>query len=367
MNKALAAAPLLLTLLIVSCSSDLDRRYLGASLNQKLELPPDLIAGEVESNFELPSTITGDGDPVRGNAPVLARVESLQLESNGDMYWLSVEQPVDDLYRLVKDFWFQEGFRLAVDEPVLGIMQTEWVYKEEGGEHKPDNWFLALFDSDDLSATQDQFRTRIERGSGDRNRIYIAHRGTEFNYVLDTGKQSDNPFRDDDANLAWNFRQPEPELEVEMLSRLMLYLGLQQAGVDEQIANARLYQPRAFMELDTDENSPYLLVRNPYQIAWNRILHQLERMNFEIVSKEFKSGLLGEGVIVINAQVRENRESGGFFSFEPGEEIRERKIVLVFMEENHELTRVEIETADGDYDTSPEGAEFLGLLHRRIR
>jgi len=367
MKRALIAAPLLFAALTVSCSSGLDQRYLNASLEERLELPPDLVETAADSNFDLPNTITGDAEPQRGKIPVLARVDSLKLESSGNMYWLSVDQPVEDLYQAIKDFWLSEGIRLTVDEPAIGIMQTEWIYKEVGGEHKPDNWFLALFDSDDLSAIQDQFRTRIERGPGNSNRIYIAHRGAEYKHVLGSGGESKGPTEGPAQDNEWHFRQPEPELEIEMLSRLMLYLGLQQADVDEQVAHARLYAPLAVMHLDSEKNSPYLIIKNPYQIAWNRVIHQLDRMNFEILSQEFKSGLSGEGVIFVKTLIRKEPDKNGFFGFLEGEETRERKLTLVLSEESHELTRVDIETADGDFDTSPEGTEFLSLLYRRIR
>ena len=68
----------------------------------------------------------------RNKVPVLARVESLQLQGSPDFYWLSVDEPVENLYQQVKNFWAFEGFGLIVDEPVIGIMETEWVYKEEG-------------------------------------------------------------------------------------------------------------------------------------------------------------------------------------------------------------------------------------------
>ena len=44
----------LLVGLLVACQSDLDRRYLDASLGKPLELPPDLIEPEAEAAFELP-------------------------------------------------------------------------------------------------------------------------------------------------------------------------------------------------------------------------------------------------------------------------------------------------------------------------
>ena len=357
----------LLAALIAGCSSDLDRRYLDASLGERLELPPDLIQADSDSNFELPSTISADGNATPGQRPVLARVESLQLQGSRDLYWLEVEQPVGDLYRMIKSFWASEGYRLIVDEPAIGIMQTEWIYKEEGGDRKPDNWFLALFSTADLSATQDQFRTRIERGPDGVNRIYITHRGTQYQHVLDAKSRDRALGPVEDLDDEWQFRQPEPELEVEMLSRLMLYLGLQQADVEQQVASAGLYQPRAFIEVDSEENSPYLILKDPYHLAWNRVLHQLEQLNFEIESQEFESGFLGEGVLNVKALVREEAAEGGFFSFVSTPETRERKIVLVLKQESHDVTRVNIETAKGEFDSSPEGAEFLRLLYRRLR
>ena len=360
-------APMLLAILIGGCSSGMDRRYLDASLGERLELPPNLIESESESSFDLPDTINADGNTGRGQRPVLARVDSVKLQSSGDLYWLDVEEPVGDLYRLVKSFWASEGYQLVVDEPAIGVMQTEWIYKEEGAERKPDNWFMALFSSSDLSATQDQFRTRIERGEDGTNRIYITHRGTEYQHVLDSKAQDRAQTAGEEPESDWHFRESSPELEVEMLSRLMIYLGVKQADVDQQVSDARLFEPRAFMEMDGEENSPYLLIKDPYQIAWNRVLHYLEQMNFEIESQEFKSGFSGEGVIYIKTLVKENPDEGGLFSFSSAPETTERQLILVLSEESHDLTRVNIENDKGDPDTTPAGAELLRLLYRRIK
>ncbi|MGD8348230.1 MAG: outer membrane protein assembly factor BamC, partial [Gammaproteobacteria bacterium] len=275
--------------------------------------------------------------------------------------------PVSNLYRLVKSFWASEGYQLVVDEPAIGIMQTEWIYKEEGAERKPDNWFAALFGSSDLSATQDQFRTRIERGADGNNRIYITHRGTEYQHVLDSKVQDRAQGAGEEPESDWHVRESDPELEVEMLSRLMIYLGMKQADVDRQVADAGLFEPRAFMQMDSDENSPYLLIKDPYQIAWNRVLHYLEQMNFEVESQEFKSGFSGEGVIFIKTLVKENPDEGGFFSFKSTPETSERRLILVLSEESHDSTRVNIENDKGDPDTTPAGAELLRLLYRRIK
>lgn len=361
-----AGSFLLLAALLVACSTSEDKRYLDASLGSNLELPPDLSEFKEDSRFELPAGISGAESTAKGKVPVLARVDSLRLEGSGDLYWLSVEEPVDNLYQLIKNFWFSEGYRLMTDEPVIGIMQTEWVLTEQGPSDASNSWFKSLFVGENLAASQDQYRTRVELDQTENvSRIYIAHRGTERGYYVTLGDAQKKDFDDDNQ---WHFRQPEPELEVEMLSRLMIFLGLQEAEVEQQVADAKLFKPRAFQRMDSAEQSPYLIVKDPYQIAWNRVYHQLERMNFEIEKAEFESGLLGEGAITVIAQVTESQEEKGLFSFfsNSGETV-EKEIVLVLTEVTHELTRVMIQTRARDVDTSPAGAAFLDLLYKKIR
>ncbi|MBT8433888.1 MAG: outer membrane protein assembly factor BamC [Gammaproteobacteria bacterium] len=360
------ASILLPVALLVACNSGADRRYLDASMDRSLELPPDLSEFDEESKFELPAGISGAESSAKNKVPVLARVNSLRLEGSGDLYWLRVEEPIDNLYQLVKSFWYSEGYRLMVDEPVIGIMQTEWVITEQGPNDASNSWFKSLFVGENLSASQDQYRTRIELDqAGNASRIYIAHRGTELGYEVELGEGLKRIDNDDNQ---WRFRQPEPELEVEMLSRLMIFLGLKKAEVEQQVANVKLFRPRAFQRIDADQQSPYLIVKDPYQIAWNRVYHQLERMNFEIENSEFKRGLLGEGAITVKVPVTESKEGKGLFSFfSKSSETVEKKIVVVLAEVTHELTRVMIETRAGNADTSPAGAAFLDLLYKKIR
>ena len=215
-------ALLLIVALLVACESSLDRRYLDTTLGKPLELPPDLSSFDSASSFDLPESIQGEDPQVRDKVPVLARVDSLQLNGEGDVYWLSVDEPPEDLYQKIKNFWAFEGYGLVMDEPVIGIMQTEWIYKEEGASLKEAVWYERLFATEDLSGTQDQFRTRIERDESEgRSRVYITHRGTEYVHEIRLGdKQSAGTVND------WGFRPFEPELEVEMLSRLMGYTSV---------------------------------------------------------------------------------------------------------------------------------------------
>jgi outer membrane protein assembly factor BamC len=352
---------LVLTALAVACSPGLDRRYLDAELNKPLDMPPDLSRSDSGSDFELPASFSGSGTK-QGGIPVLPEVESVQLQGTTGFYWLSADIPVEELYRQAKNFWASEGYGLVVDEPAIGVMQTEWIYTEEGTSRETDSWWKNLFASEDLSATQDQFRTRIERGESGHNRIYITHRGTEYVHEIRLGNRADEQAAPSD----WQYRRSDPELEVEMLSRLMIYLGLQRDAVDAQLAKVKLFKPRASLELDAEEKSPYLLVRDPYQIAWNRVRHALEVLNFEILVAEYKE-FSGEGVFIVKARVVEGGQDTGIFSLGASEEVKSRKFTLVLSEESHDVTRLIIEDQKGNFDTTPAGAEFVSLLFEQIK
>ena len=121
MQRLRFLALLILALTLIACeASNTGQRYLDVSLGQPLEVPPDLANFEEKSNFDLPGSNVTAGDKV----PVLAKVDSLQLQGSLEFYWLSVEEPVENLYQQVKNFWALEGYGLIVDEPVIGIMQT---------------------------------------------------------------------------------------------------------------------------------------------------------------------------------------------------------------------------------------------------
>ena len=360
-RRFVVALPLVL---LAACNTGVS--YQDSTLGPSLELPPDLAGSQAESKFELPAAFSGDDETeARDKIPVLAKVESIQLEGNGDMYWLRVDEPVENLYQLVKNFWAAEGYRLDMDEPIIGIMQTEWIYQDEGAEEKSASWLEGLFTEEDYSASQDQYTVRIERDDiSNLNRIYIAHRGTEYNYVLTT---DGGPHDDERSDTEWTFRQPEPELEIQMLSRLMVYLGLHEEEAARQGANVKLFKPRAVMDVDIDEGSPFLILFDPYQVAWNRVFHQLERMNFTIVSFDFKSQLSEEGVISIEADTLEMIEETGLFSLQTEAKEGTIKFTLVFEEETNQSTRMILENEKGEYDTSPAGTEFIKLLYQRIK
>ena len=359
---------------LAACSgSSSDLTYLNSRVFPDLEVPPDLTIEEADSNFRLPAVFSGDGKGSGNSVPVLANVDSIKLEGHADFYWLSVDEPVGNLYQLVKDFWASEGFTLAMDEPVIGIMKTDWDFSEEGKGNEDKGFFARLFSSDDLSPSQDQFKTRIARGPEKAtSEIYISHRGTEYKHVMSNqqGQQYARvhltDFEEEDD---WTFRASEPELEVEMLSRLMIYLGLRKVEVDGKFSNIKLFSPRATIHTNFSGNDTadeiYILVKDVYKRTWYRTLHQLDRLNFKIISADISSGISKKGVIRVETDIEV--ENTGIFSIFFDKEIVKKQVELVFSEETHEITRIDMEASTGETEFSPEEEGFLTLLYQYLK
>lgn len=349
---------------LTACSSGPDLKYLDTRTTVNLEVPPDLTQAALNDKFEIPSNFSSSLSETVNKIPVLAQVESIKLEGTADFYWLAIDGRIENLYKTIKNFWASEGFALDIDEPVIGIMQTQWIIKEEGATTKEKGFLAKLFASDDLSASQDQYRTRIARDSDtDATRIYISHRGTQYKHRLQTRQT------EDDDPSKWAFRAPEPELEIEMLSRLMVYLGLEQTVVDQQVAGVKMFQPRVSIHTDNSENETFLLVRAVQQQTWNRLLHELDRLDIEVVNANPSSGLSGNGVVLVKTVYETLEESEGLLSIFSSSEpmLVQKEVVLVVSEESHELTRISLETPDGEVEESAEGLEFLTMLFEHIR
>lgn len=348
--------------ILTACHSNTDYEYLNSRVIPNLEVPPDLTQVTPSDKFEIPPNFSSAIDETLNSIPVLAQVDSIRLEGSADFYWLSVDTPVENLYQTIKNFWASEGFALVVDEPVIGIMQTEWLFKREGGVDKDKNFLVRLFEPRDLSASQDQFRTRLARDSNtDTVRVYIAHRSMQYKHQVNNRK-NEVPVSND-----WSFSAPEPELEIEMLSRLMVYLGLEQTVVESQLEKAKLFAPRA--SIHHAENETVIWVTAVQQQTWNRLMHELDRLGIEVVRADPVSGLSGDGIVVVNKayEIPEKTDDlTATLSSERTERLK-RDFVLIVSEDSPESTRISLQLSDGRVDTSQEGLALLNILYTHIR
>jgi len=213
--------------------------YKSASKGPSLDVPPNLTQLSRDNRYQIPggpvtasSFDTGKGAQALPTAAVA--LGDVRIERAGNQRWLVVKRPVDKIWDTVRDFWQENGFLLTLDQSDLGIMETDWA--ENRAKLPQDairNTLGKIFDSLYSTGERDRFRTRVERVAGG-SEVFITHRGAEEFF---TGQARDIP--------AWRIRPNDPQLEGEMLVRLMAKLGIKEEVARTQVANAPAAPARA--------------------------------------------------------------------------------------------------------------------------
>jgi outer membrane protein assembly factor BamC len=136
-----------------------------------------------------------------------------------------------------------------------------------------------VFDSLFSTGERDRFRTRVERAASGGSEVYISHRGLAEVY---TNAQKDA--------VVWQSRPTDPQLEAEMLARLMTSLA--PVRVEEAklaIATATLPQSRA--RILGDRPASTLQVDDSFDRAWRRVGLALDRSGFTVEDRDRAQGL----------------------------------------------------------------------------
>src|SRR5450830_450626 len=278
--------------------------YKGAGRSKPLEVPPDLTASPASDAYSIPgSTSYSTYSQVQeGQEPavekVLASPEGVRLEKAGAQRWLVVNAPAEKVWPVIREFWTDMGFAVRVENPQLGVMETEWIdseaiKKDESGNlgDKFDKWL------DKLSGFADKkkFRTRLDRGNDvNTTEIYMTHRSVSG--APDDGKnrvqtqlgEIDTGYRPG-AKTATEADARDAELDDELLRRLMVKLGVEEQKSKSIIAQAVTLK-RAEVVKEAD-GSATLVVNDPFDRAWRRVGLALDRIGFVVEDKDRSNGL----------------------------------------------------------------------------
>ncbi len=263
-----------------------------------LEVPPDLtqlardnraqVQGGVVSASSLQS-----GSGTKSNAAANAVAAStVALNSSGDLNlhrnagsrWLTSSLTPEQLWPQLRAFWVDSGFEIAKEETEVGLMQTSW---HENRAKLPQDFVRAaigkVFDSLYSTGERDMYRTRVER-VGNGTEIYISHRGMQEVYSTQQKDQT-----------TWTGRPSDPQLEAEMLSRLMLKLGAKEEAAKAAltaaapVAGSKTVAPARSRALSEVPNS--LQVNEDFERAWRRVGQSLDRHGFTVEDRDRKQGL----------------------------------------------------------------------------
>lgn len=321
-STAVRAACVLAALQLAGCTSTegllsgdkIDYRSASkAGKANGLEVPPDLTQLSRDSRYQqsggtVSASTFQSAAPAPAAAPLSAvapdAANGLQLARAGEERWLVTTLTPEQIWPQLEAFWRERGFALAVDQPEVGVMETEWA---ENRAKLPQDVLRRtlgrVIDSLYDTGLRDRFRTRVER-TPTGTEVYVTHRGMAEVY--------NTQMKD---TTMWQPRPSDPQLEIEMLQRIMAALGAKEEQVQASTAaiasppppRARIVEGQAAATLRLDDG---------FDRAWRRVGLALDRSGFTVEDRDRAKGVYF--VRYVEPEIQGKGEPGFFgklFSF----------------------------------------------------
>ncbi len=376
--RILAAA--LALALLGACSTLFDSKtdYKKAGKAAPLEVPPDLTAPTSDGRYQVPADGRGTAtlsdyqagraqQPGPGGASLLPVIAGMRIERAGNERWLVVNEPPERLWPRVKAFWQDNGFAIELELPEAGVLETDWV---ENRPKVPESWLRrmlgSLVEGERVSAEFHKYRTRLERAPDGGTEVYISQRAVAEEYVDRDASAEPRPSEGPVKSL-WQARPPDPELEIEFLSRLMAHIGAPQGQAKAQVAGAP--QQRAMLS-KTIDGAQLLELTEPFDRAWRRVGLALDRIGFTVEDRDRQKGVYFVRYADPEGGSAANKDPGllgrlAFWRDEKPKVTAEQYRVSVTAADRS--SRVQVLDKDGATENSPTAGRILALLLEQLK
>ena len=376
LKPAGAVAAVAAGLVLAACSSvEIPTKkidYKSTTKLPNLEIPPDLARPGSDERFSVPDSGAGKGTATysdynkdRAGRPqaasaqvVLPNVENVRIDRAGTQRWLVVPGTPEQLWPTVKEFWQQTGFVVNVETPEAGIMETDW---SENRAKIPETGIRGVIgralDSLYSTSERDKYRTRLERGTQPgTTEIYISHRGMEEVYITP-----------DQNQLRWQPRPPDPDLEAEMLRRLMVRFGVDDERAKTRVASAKL-EPQAKLNKGGTAGS-MLTLNDQFDRAWRRVGLALDRVGFTVEDRDRSKGIYFVRYIDPDADIKTTKESGWLskLKFWGNTKIQSKEQYRILVQGDGSGAEVRVLDKDGTREQSDTANRILTLLYDQLK
>jgi len=368
---ALACASTLVCLMSGCSSLEEDKiNYKSASKPlPTLEVPPDLTQIKRDSRYQI-SGATSALAMASGSIPARSSTDAqtatnqagnARIERVGNQRILKVDIKADAAWEPLREFWKENGFTLNLDQPELGIMETDWA--ENRGKLPQD--FIRksigkIFDSLYSTGERDKYRTRVERTDKGLE-ITVTHRGMMEVY---TGPLN--------STTTWTARPADTELEIEFLRRMMLKFGGQTvarntANVQTAMATSTSTAPglASDVKLTKIGTQPAIEVQDGFDRAWRRIGVAIDRTGFTVEDRD-----RGQGVFFVRyAPAGSPDKEPGFFAklFSSEKATPTLAKYRIAVTSKGDVSTVVVQAADGLPETSNNAEKIIKLLANEIK
>jgi outer membrane protein assembly factor BamC len=345
--------------------------YKSTTSAPALELPPELSAPRYDDRFAV-QTVTGyaaanAARPTQND--LLPTNPDARIVRAGTERWLVAKTTPEQAWTVSRRFWSDLGFVLAIEQPSIGVMETDWA---ENRADIPSDFvrrtvgkYLDIFYT---TYRRDKYRTRIERGLEPGTvEIYVSHRAME--QVPTTKIDNASP-----AGFAWALMPPDPGLEAEMLSRLMMRFGAAESQATAAVAAAAptaeaAAGDRARLEKGSDGVAK-LIVDDPFDRAWRRVGLALDRTGFTVVDRDRSTGIYFVRYADPDSDMtRKDRESGWIskLMFWKTDEKDKPEQYRIKVAETAPNSVVSVQDPNGAPDKTQNSERILALLKDQLK
>lgn len=261
--------------------------YKSTVSGDPLSIPPDLTQANRDARFQAPArggmsysqyAEAQENRPVAQGVQVLPDQDGIQVKRDGDLRWLVVDQPADQIYPRIIEFWNAQGFTIQTDDPRAGVVSTDWA---ENRSKIPEGWLRSVLGSviDQVfdSGERERFRTRLERVDG-KTEIYISHQ-----HMYETPTT-------DGAAFKWVHGKEDSGLNAVMLARLMVFLGTDIEEAKAQVSAAEAEKTEPLVQVQDSTTNRQLVLNEGFDRAWRRVGVAIDSAGFSVEDRDRSAG-----------------------------------------------------------------------------
>jgi len=339
-----------------------------------LEAPPDLVMPAGDSRFAVPD-ITPAGaatfsayDRERAGKPrarpsrPVAKVDKASIERAGTQRWLVVQAPAAEVWPVVKEFWQEMGFLINWSN------RCRRDGNRLGGEPRQDSQdgirkFLGkALDTFYSTAERDKFRTRLEpAGAANATEIYVSHRGMSEVFEGTQGGGDEGKGR-----TVWQPRPSDPELEAEMLRRLMVRFGVEESRAKALLAE-KAAPPRATLSKTADGQAT-LSLPEAFDRAWRRVGLALDRIGFAVEDRDRAGGVYYVRYADPEANSKKNQGMLSKLAFWSSDDSKAKALKYqVRLKGSGDSTVISVFMEDGRPANNETGTRIASLLYEQLK
>jgi outer membrane protein assembly factor BamC len=345
---------------------DKEPQYKSSRSQAPLEIPPDLSPDALQDAMVIPGeegaatysqyASAGQAPSVTAESAVLPQLSDVRVERNGDKRWLVIDATPDQVWPRMRQFWLDNGILIRMEDPSIGIMETDWVENRADIPQGFIRRFLEKISTKLYSAvTRDKFRIRLERGVEEgTTELYLSHRGAE------EVAQGDG--------FVWQPRPSDPELEAEMLNRMLVFFGVNQEQATRLLVQTPDRQERARMIKESD-GTVSLALDEDFSRAWRRTGLALDRVGFTVEDRDRSRGLYY--VRYVDPLAENATEEEGWLSKLRfwGDEaaVPEVDAYLISLIDEGDATQVVVLNSEGQRQANATADRILSLLHEQLK